>query len=393
MWYYLIMLLEKIFIKDYTNIGNPKVRKQYGILSGIVGIVLNLIISSLKVVCGALFFSISLLADGLNNLSDAGSSIVSLVGFKIADRPADSEHPFGHARVEYICGMIISFIILFIGLQLVISSVEGIITPAVSEFNNLVLGILIGSILVKIYLVVFNRLLGKKIDSATLKATATDSLCDAVATTAVLAAMLITKYTGVNLDAYMGLLVAVFIFFSGIRMLKETMSPLVGEKPNRELVDHICTKIHAYDNVLGIHDLVVHNYGHARNFASVHVEVDSKRDIMDSHEMVDRIEREFEQEGIHLVIHLDPIVTGDEEAERLKALVVCEVLKIDDRFSIHDFRTVPGKTRTNLIFDLVVPVGIKSTDAELRELVQTAVHAADEKLYTVISVDRNYCME
>lgn len=384
------MLLPKIFIKDYKNTQNPKVRKAYGILSGIVGILCNTLISAAKITAGILFSSIAIIADGLNNLSDAGSSVISIVGFKIADRPPDKEHPFGHARLEYVTGMIIAFLILFIGLQLTISSVQNIFEPPATDYSYVMLIILCAGIVIKLGMFFIYKGYANAIRSSALRASSMDSISDVAATSAVVISFIVSKTAGIQLDAYMGILVSLFIIFSGIKVLKDTLSPLLGEKPNNELVSHIYAKIHSYENVLGIHDLVVHNYGPSRNFASVHVEVDSKRDIMDSHELIDKIEKDFEDENIHLVIHLDPIVTDNEQINDLKKLTLRAVTEIDPDLRIHDFRAVLGKQRTNLIFDLVVPNKFKLSDAELLEAVERKIKAEDDTLFTVICLDKNY---
>lgn len=314
-----------------------------------------------------------------------------MVGFKISSKPADQDHPFGHARVEYVAGLVISFIIIFLGLQLAGSSISKIFSPTpiyVSWITMLVLSI---SILVKFWMSLFNRHLGKKIDSTTLNATATDSLNDVIATSSVLISMVIFYFTSINLDGFIGLIVACFIIYSGINIIKDTINPLLGEAPTTELVDKIHSKILTYEGVLGLHDLMVHNYGPNRCFASVHVEVSAAEDILESHDLIDRIERDFILElGIHLVIHLDPIIKDDAVSNALKDIILSILDEIDPILSIHDFRIVQGVTHTNLIFDITVPPEFKMSDKELAYLIDKQLKTQDESFHSVITIDRNY---
>ena len=304
--------LIKFFVKDSEYLKNPRVRESYGQLGSIVGIVCHIFLFIAKLAIGTIFNSISITADAINNLSDAGSSIITWIGFKLSGKPADEDHPFGHARVEYISGLIVSFLIILLGVELVKSSVQKILHPEPLVFDTLIVVVLILSIALKFWLSRFNRKLGDLIDSTTLKATSTDSMNDVIATSVVLISILISSFTSLQVDGYMGCLVALFIIYSGINLVKETISPLLGEAPNPELVNNIISTIRNYEGVLGIHDLVVHNYGPERCFASVHVEVDAGEDILKSHDMIDNIERDFASNlGIHLIIHLDPIITDD----------------------------------------------------------------------------------
>ncbi|MDD6235909.1 MAG: cation diffusion facilitator family transporter [Clostridiales bacterium] len=387
----MVQLIIRTFIKNYKDVENHHVREAYGKLAGIVGIISNIILFMIKFLVGVLFKSISVTADAVNNLSDAGSSIITLIGFKLSGKPADAKHPYGHARMEYITGLAVSFIIILLGVQLVQTSFDKVLHPEESVFSYLTIAVLIISILMKLWQGMFNKKVGKTIHSTALEATAADSINDVVATSAVLLSTVIAKWTGVNLDGYMGILVAVFILVSGVKMIGETINPLLGMAPDQEMVDQIYKKIMSYDTVLGIHDLVVHNYGPQRCFASVHVEVPASQDILVSHDIIDNIERDFAKDmDIHLVVHLDPIVTDDETTNLLRAQVKHIVKDISPDLSIHDFRAVIGVSHTNLIFDVCVPFSVKMSDAEITSLISQKVKEIDPTYYTVIVVDRSY---
>ena len=387
----MIQLIIRTFIKNYKDVENHHVREAYGKLAGVVGIISNIILFIIKFTVGILFKSISVTADAVNNLSDAGSSIITLIGFKLSGKPADAKHPYGHARMEYITGLAVSFIIILLGVQLIQTSFDKVLHPEESVFSYLTITVLIISILMKLWQGMFNKKVGKTIHSTALEATAADSINDVVATSAVLLSTIIAKWTGVNLDGYMGILVAVFILVSGLKMIGETINPLLGMAPDQEMVDQIYKKIMSYDTVLGIHDLVVHNYGPQRCFASVHVEVPASQDILISHDIIDNIERDFARDmDIHLVVHLDPIVTDDETTNLLKAQVKHIVKDISPDLSIHDFRAVVGVSHTNLIFDVCVPFSVKMSDAEITGLISRKVKEINPTYYTVIVVDRSY---
>ncbi len=387
----MIQLIIRTFIKNYKDVENHHVRESYGKLAGVVGIISNIILFIIKFTVGILFKSISVTADAVNNLSDAGSSIITLIGFKLSGKPADAKHPYGHARMEYITGLAVSFIIILLGVQLIQTSFDKVLHPEESVFSYLTITVLIISILMKLWQGMFNKKVGKTIHSTALEATAADSINDVVATSAVLLSTIIAKWTGVNLDGYMGILVAVFILVSGVKMIGETINPLLGMAPDQEMVDQIYKKIMSYDTVLGIHDLVVHNYGPQRCFASVHVEVPASQDILISHDIIDNIERDFARDmDIHLVVHLDPIVTDDETTNLLKAQVKHIVKDISPDLSIHDFRAVVGVSHTNLIFDVCVPFSVKMSDAEITGLISRKVKEINPTYYTVIVVDRSY---
>ena len=387
----MIQLIVRTFVKNYKDVENHHVREAYGKLAGIVGIISNIILFIIKFTVGILFKSISVTADAVNNLSDAGSSIITLIGFKLSGKPADAKHPYGHARMEYITGLVVSFIIILLGVELTKTSFDKVLHPEESVFSYLTIFVLIISVLMKLWQGMFNKKVGKTIHSTAIEATAADSINDVVATSAVLLSTIIAKWTGIHLDGYMGVLVAVFILVSGVKMIGETINPLLGMAPDQEMVDHINQKIMSYDTVLGIHDLVVHNYGPQRCFASVHVEVPASQDILISHDIIDNIERDFAKDmDIHLVVHLDQIVTDDETTNLLKAQVKHIVKDISPDLSIHDFRAVIGVSHTNLIFDVCVPFSVKMSDAEITGMISRKVKEIDPTYYTVIVVDRSY---
>ena len=385
-------LLCRLFIKNRDNVSNPKVRSAYGTLSSIVGIVLNLILFAGKLTVGLLAGAISITADAVNNLSDAGSQIVSFVSFRIAAKPADRDHPFGHARIEYVASMIVSFLILHVGLDLVVDSVKKLINPEPPSMENMIvtLCVLGGSVLCKLWLGLFNRSLGKKIDSSVMKATAADSLSDALSTTAVaIGLVLYIVFDWVWIDAAMGLVVSVLILWAGIKILNETKNAILGERPTDDVVQGINGIVAEYPEALGIHDMVVHNYGAGRTIASLHIEVDGKGDIFALHDTMDNIERRLERDlGIEATIHMDPIVTDDEQVNRLRVIAAQTVSGIDERLRIHDFRCVIGHTHTNLIFDIAAPFELKMSDRELCDIVNLKLKVLDSTLFAVITVDR-----
>ena len=386
--------LFRVFVKDYQNKDDSKVRERYGKFSGAVGIATNILLFIMKIITGIVFHSISITADAINNLSDSGSAVVTLVGFKLAGKPADEEHPYGHARIEYLSGLIVSFAILMIGFQLVQSSFDKILNPVDAEFSVVSIGVLILSALIKVWQCLFYKKVGKTIASSTISANAADSLNDVFATLSVLAGILITYFTGFNLDGYMGVIVAVFIMITGVRLIIETSNPLLGMAPTKELVDEIYAKIMSYDGILGMHDLNVHNYGPMRCFASVHCEVPAGQDIMVSHDIIDNIERDFlKEKGIHLVIHLDPIVTNDERTNHLKKQVEDIISRISPKISMHDFRVVWGTTHSNLIFDVCVSFEFPMSDSELTQRITEEVGRLGPDYFVVLTVDHSYVPE
>ncbi len=387
----MINLLIKKFVRNYEDIKNPIVRESYGKFSSILGIICNVLLCTSKILVGLIFNSVSITADGINNLSDAGSSVITLIGFKLASKPADKDHPFGHARIEYIAGLIVSFIILLLGVELIKTSFAKIISPEPLDFSIIMVVVLILSILVKLFMYFANINLSKRITSATIKATAKDSLNDVIATSAVLASVIISKLTNLQLDGYIGMLVAVFIIFSGIEILKEILNPLLGEPPSKDLVNTVVKKIMSYDGVINIHDLVIHNYGANKYFATVHVEVSYKEDILESHDMIDNIERDFLSDmGINLVVHLDPVVTDDEETNNIKKEVLAIIKNLGDDYSMHDFRIVKGSTHTNIIFDVVAPTECKIQSKELIYNISKEIKKLNETYYPIIVIDYNY---
>ena len=384
-------LLIKLFIKSPRDTASPAVRRAYGTLVSTVGIILNLLRAAGKFTVGFLFGAISVQADAVNNLSDAGSQLISLVTFKLAAKPADRDHPFGHARIEYVASMIVSFLVLHIGWDLITESVKKILHPTETIFSWLSVAVLGVSVLVKLWLCVFNRKIAKKIDSSVMRATAADSLSDAGATFAVLVATLVFKFTGWDPDAYMGVLVALLILWAGIKILNDTKNSILGEKPSEETVAQIEAMVAEFreQGAIGIHDLVVHNYGPGRVMASLHVEVDGDADIYASHDMADLIERRLAVEcGIEATVHMDPIAIRDPRVSELKAFAEAIVLEVDDRLRIHDFRIVPGETHTNLIFDIAAPFELTMTSADLRAKVADTIHERNSHLFAVITVDR-----
>lgn len=384
-------LLINIFLKNKDS-ATPKGREAYGRVAGIVGIICNLFLSIMKFIIGSVTNSVSITADATNNMTDAGSSIVTLIGFRLSEKPADEDHPYGHARIEYITGLIISFLTLIIGYDILRTSFFKILNPEEITFNWISVIILSVSVFVKLWLSLFNKSLGKRINSKALDATAADSRNDVIATSAVLLATLISHFTGFNLDGYMGFAVAVFIIISGIGLVKETVSPLLGQAPSKEMYDMIENKILTYSNVLGVHDLMVHSYGPGSYFASAHIEMDAKIDVLTCHDIMDTIERDFLRENnIHIVVHLDPTVLDCEETNELKEVVRKILFDIDPIINFHDFRVVYGETAKNVLFDIVVPPRYKYTDEELLSIIKKRVNeAGNGNLYAVVVIDRSY---
>ena len=379
----------KAFVPGYGKKDEPSVREKSGRVAGMVGIVTNLLLFAIKLAAGLLSGSVAVMADAVNNLTDSGSSIVMLVGFKLAGKPADEKHPFGHARIEYLSGVIVSFIVLFLGVELGMTSVEKIISPEAAEFNALTLTVLVASILIKLWQCFFYRSVGKTIHSDTVFATSSDSRNDVIATSVVLLGAVITQLTDLNLDGFLGLAVAAFIVVSGVKLIMETGNPLLGMAPDEGLVKTIYEKILSYEGIFGIHDLTVHNYGEGKCFASVHCEVPAERDILISHDIIDNIERDFQRDlGIHLVIHLDPVVTEDERTNKLRDQVRKLMHVVYPQASVHDFRVVWGVTHSNVVFDIAVPFSLKETDQQIKERVDQAVRTLDPDYRTVVTVDR-----
>ena len=383
--------LVRHLIRDYKNVQDPAVRERYGVLSGGVGIFLNLLLSLGKFLAGVLTGSIAVTADAFNNLSDAGSSVVTLVGFKLAGQKADDGHPFGHGRIEYLAGLLVSLLILMVGVELGKSSIEKIIHPEDVTFSLVTVVILICSILVKLWMSLFNRKLGKRINSAAMQATATDSLSDVVATSAVLAGTLIGHFAQVSIDGWIGVVVAIFILRAGWEAVKDTLNPLLGTAPEPELVNAIQQLVLSHEQVVGMHDLVIHDYGPGLRMCSFHAEVPEDENIMAAHDAIDHIEREIQEKfGIETTAHMDPIATGDSEVTRLRDQVRDLVKEIDEDMSIHDFRVTRGPLHTNLIFDVVVPHRCRLKDEEIQERITQAVRDVVPDCYVVLQLDRSY---
>lgn len=366
-------------------------RTHYGLLSGGVGIVLNLVLFIAKIITGSVTGSISITTDAVNNLSDAGSSIVNLLGFKLSDKPADEEHPFGHGRIEYVSALIVSFIILIVGVELAHESIDKIISPKQVVFIPLAAAVLVATMLAKLWLAFFYRKIGKRISSPAMKAVVADSFSDIGATGSTLFVLVFSRFSTIPIDGYVGLAVSVFVFLAGIGILKDTIGPLLGEPPDEEFVKSIEEKILSFDGIAGIHDLMLHNYGPGRVFGSVHAEVPADNTIMKSHDTIDLIERSIKKEfGIDIVIHMDPIVVDDEHIDRIHALVLDMVLDIDDQLAIHDFRVVDGLTHTNLVFDLVTPHNYQIKSSKLIQEINQKLNNLNDKYFAVITVEQGY---
>ena len=389
----MINLLSKLFIKNRKDLHSPAVRQAYGMLCGSVGIGLNLLLFGGKCLAGILSGSIAITADAINNLSDAGSSLITLIGFRMAGQKPDTDHPFGHGRIEYLSGLFVSIAILLMAVELMKSSFSKIIHPEEITCTPLILVILIVSILVKIYMAFYNRSIGKKIDSAAMSATATDSLSDTLATTVVLLATLCAHFWGFKIDGYCGIAVGIFILAAGIKSAKETISPLLGQPPKKEFVDKIEQLVLSHKGIIGIHDLIVHDYGPGRVMISLHAEVPADCDILSMHDLIDNIEHDLRRElKCDAVIHMDPVCVNDEETIRMKKLISELILEISPELSIHDFRIVKGPTHTNLIFDLVIPFHFPYSDAETTQMLQKKIMEYNPSYFAVIDVDHTYTL-
>lgn len=388
-------LIPRLFIKNYKDVDNPKVRFAYGKMCGVVGIISNFFLCALKIVFGLIIHSIAIIADGINNLADAGSSVITLIGFKLASLPSDKDHPFGHQRYEYITGLIVSVIIFFIGALLLKSSIEDLIAFEIKETTTkmsiITCIILFISVLVKCWQCLFYKHYGKLIKSTALVATGTDSLNDCITTIAILASVIVNMfYPNGYLDGIMGISVSIFILISGCKLIKETISPLIGEAPSKEFTDMVIKKILSYKGVLGVHDLVIHSYGEEKIFITAHVEVDSSESINVSHDMIDNIERDFSYMNLNLVIHMDPVDIHDEVVMNLKKVVSKIIDEIDPELKFHDFRIVKGITHTNVLFDIVVPNKYQLSNDEIKKEIDKKLLAYDDKLRTVITFDVSY---
>ena len=384
-------LLARIFIKDKDNVTDPKIRSAYGRMCSIVGIVCNVVLCGFKMLVGFLSGSVAITADAINNLSDASSSIISLLGFKLAEKPADDEHPYGHGRYEYLSALTVAALVLVIGFEMVGSSLDKILNPAPVEFGLFPVIVLSASILVKLWMALFNNKMGKKINSATLIATAKDSRNDVISTAAVLASALISHFTSVELDGWMGMAVALFILYSAHGLIVDSVSPLLGDPPSAELVEAINKKITSYPGVIDTHDLIIHDYGPGRKFASVHVEMAAEADVLECHDIIDNIERDLSAEfGMLTSIHYDPVVTSDPKIEELKADILGILAELGEDITMHDLRIVPGNTHTNVIFDCVLPRSSKMSEGEFKSYVSKKVAEKHNNHYCVITIDRSF---
>lgn len=384
-------LLIRLFVGEDADTSDPRVRTRYGLVASITCIVCNVVLCLGKGVVGLLAGSVSVVADAVNNLSDASSNVVSLLGFKLASRPADEEHPYGHGRYEYLAGLVVAVLVCAIGINLVLSSVDKIAHPEPTEFGPAVVIALVGSMLVKLWMSAFNGSLGRAISSETLAATAVDSRNDVISSAAVLASAVISRVSGFDLDGWAGLAVGGFICWSGIELVREAVSPLLGRVPDPAYVEHIRSKIMSYPGVLGTHDLMVHDYGPGRQFASAHVEMAAEGNALEQHDLLDNIEQDFKvDEGLVMTLHYDPIVTNDPEVRDMRHWIDLTVKGIDPRISIHDLRCVPGPTHTNVIFDCVRPAGLSLTASELRERVSELVRERYPRAICKITVDESY---
>lgn len=387
----MVSLLAKIFIKDRENTSSPAVRQAYGILCGGVGIGLNILLFACKFFAGIISNSIAVTADAFNNLSDAGSSLITLVGFKMAGQKPDPDHPFGHGRIEYLSGLFVSIAILIMAVELLKTSFDKIRHPQPVDFSILTVVILLVSIAVKIYMAYYNRTISKKIDSAAMKATAADSLSDTLATTVVLLATLIGHFTGLTIDGYCGILVGLFILYAGYGAAKDIISPLLGQPPQPEFVQKVEDIVMSYDEVLGIHDMVVHDYGPGRVMLSLHAEVSAEGNILELHDAIDNIEHHLHSElNCEAVIHMDPIITDDAQTNELKSKVASLLENTFPEICFHDFRMVKGPTHTNIIFDIVVPFGYAKKDEEITRFLKEEIQKIDTTYFAVIQVDRAY---
>ena len=389
----MISLLAKLFIRDHKKTELPNVRNAYGVLCGGMGIFLNIVLFIIKLIAGTLSGAISVTADAFNNLTDAGSSVITLIGFRMAGQKPDKDHPFGHGRIEYVSGFIVSIIIILVGFELAKTSIEKIISPERAVFNTVSVLILGCSVLVKAYMAFYNFSVGKKISSSSMRATALDSLSDCVSTVVVLICLVLSLFIDVNLDAYCGLAVSAFVLFSGIRAAKETIDPLLGTPPEKEFIDDIADTVYTNGNgsILGIHDLIVHDYGPGRTMISLHAEISEEADLLQMHDLIDNIERKLRKK-LHCdaVIHMDPIAVHDETVSEVRESVLKIVKDIDSNLSIHDFRIVKGPSHTNLIFDVVIPFEIKNDEKAIKEKISSQIKNINENYYAVINVDNSY---
>lgn len=383
-------IIVHLFIKDADNISNPAVRARYGVVSSTVGIVCNILLAALKFVLGVLANSIAITADAINNLSDSASSVVTLVGFKLSSKPADREHPFGHGRIEYVCGLAIAFLVLLVGFEVGKTSISRIIAGDSAVFSPFVAVGLAVSVIVKLWLNRFNKKLGDKIDSAAMQAVAADSISDAMSTAVTLIAIIASRFTSAPIDGYIGILVSLLVMWAGVGIIRDTLTPLLGTAPDADIVNKIHDEILSYDKILGIHDLIVHEYGPGKMFASLHAEVSSQENIMDSHGLIDLIESEVSKKlGIEILIHMDPLEVENEEVCKCRDNVYDAIRKLDNSFTMHDFRIVPSGEFKNILFDVVVPIDYAAPNEIVTDMVISAISALDPCYVVKPTIDRS----
>ena len=388
----MISLLAKLLIKDYKNVTDAKVREAYGVLCGGMGIALNILLFLGKFLAGTISGSIAITADAFNNLSDAGSSFITLIGFKLGSQKPDPEHPFGHGRMEYLSGLAVAVLIIVMALELFKSSFDKILHPEVLECSAVIVLILLASIVVKIYMAIYNHNVGKKIHSAAMGATAKDSMSDTIATTVVLISTIVGAIWGIPIDGYCGVLLSILIFMAGIGAIKDTVGPLLGTAPDKEFVEKIEEIVMAHDIVKGMHDLVVHDYGPGRVMISLHAEVPHTEDILVIHDEIDNIEEELgDKLNCEAVIHMDPIIMDDEKVNEVKEYVRNIVCQVGEELNFHDFRMVSGNSHTNLIFDVVVPFKYRMSDEAIKKAIQEAIWVNYPRYNAVIHIDHAYC--
>lgn len=388
----MVDLLVKLFVRDHENTEDIRVRTAYGTLSGAVGICCNTLLFGVKLAAGAALHSVSVMADAFNNLSDAGSSVIGLVGSRMAGKPADADHPFGHGRIEYISALIVAFLVIQVGFTFFKDSIQKIFNPEALSFSTISLVILVLSICIKLWLGHFNKRLGKRLNSQVMLAAAADSLGDVVTTSATIFSILVFRFLGVNIDGYVGVIVACVVLWAGIGIAKDTLKPLIGEPADLELFREITELVEAYDGIVGSHDLIIHNYGPGRSMASIHAEVPNNVNVEVSHEIIDRAEREVSKKlNIFLVIHMDPVETEDKRITDLKDTVSKTVQAVDDRLSIHDFRFVGGLEQINLIFDMMVPIEYdRQKTEEIEKQVISTIKKLDKRYQCVITIDKSF---
>lgn len=384
-------MLKRLFIKNYKETNNPEVRNKYGKVAGIFGIISNMVLGIIKLIIGFLSHSVSIMADAVNNLSDMASSALTIIGFKLSSKKPNHDHPYGYARYEYVSGFAIAILMLVMGLVFAKESIIKIVKPEELVLNNLTFIILLIAIVGKACQMIVYLDFAKTIESNTLKTTAIDTRNDIISTTAILISMVIMKISNINMDGYLGLIVSVFVIYSSSKMIKEVIEPIIGIVPTKERVDEITKKILSYDYVQGIHDLVIHNYGVHNDIVTVHVEIDSSMNMLEAHDLMDNIENDFKKDlGISLTIHMDPVVIGNENVDRLKQLVANTIHKLDSSLEIHDFRIVEGTTHTNILFDCVVPYEKDYTAEDIKNYLSNII-VSEEKYYYVVEIDRPYC--